>query len=228
MGVDIALVGDYTAIAVGHVDNGRIVLDYVDRIRAGEGKYLDSQRLEFDEVADWIADAARRFYISEGMFDQWSGIPMEQSLAKKGLSQLKSVHHTKTLISQIWQNFKNLLLDRKLVFYNEERAEGGRSEYLKELCELQVDYESEYSMSVYAPQQEGKHDDYSDAIARMIWVATKNLTNKSIVFGSKAGFAGQNQNKAVNAAVQARMKARMSGSHDSRLIPRLSGRTPKR
>ena len=228
MGVDIALVGDYSAIAVGHIENGRIVLDYADRIRAGEGKYLDKQRLEFDEVADWIADAARRFYISEGIFDQWSGIPMEQALAKKGLSQLKSVHHTKTLISQIWQNFKNLLLDRKLVFYNEERAEGGRSEYLRELSELQVDYESEYSMSVYAPQVEGKHDDYSDAIARMIWIATKNLTNKAIVFGSKTSFAGQSPNRAVNSAVQARMKARMSGSHDSRLIPRLSGRDPKR
>ena len=119
MGLDVALVGDYTSVAIGHNDaNGNVVLDYIDRIKAGEGDYEHLDRLEFDDVADWVYDLSRKFYISEGMFDQWSGIPMEQALKKRGLSTMKSVHHTRNLSSQMFQNFKNLMLDKKMTLYD--------------------------------------------------------------------------------------------------------------
>jgi hypothetical protein len=222
MGVDIALVGDYTAAAVGHVDpQGKIVLDYIDRIKAGEGKFADLDRLDFDGVADWIATIARKFYITEGMFDQWSGIPMEQALQKRGLSQLKSIHHTKQLTSQMWQNFKNMMIDRKLALYDNRNGE--RADYLQEILELQAEYESKYVVKVEAPNIDGKHDDYSDALCRMIWIASQNAANRSVVFGNKTGSV-QYPSRLPSGNLSALQRARQSGSHESRMIPRLSNR----
>lgn len=222
MGVDIALVGDYTAVAVGHFDpQGRVVLDYIDRIRAGEGKYTALDRLDFDNVADWIADIARRFFITEGIFDQWSGIPMEQALTKRGLGQLKSLHHTKPLVSQMWQNFKNLLLDRKIGLYND--VKDGRAAYLTEILELQADYESKYIVTVEAPKIDGKHDDYSDALCRMLWIASQRMANKAVVFGNKTGDS-MNHARLPTGNLAALRRSKQSGSHESRMIPRLSNR----
>lgn len=91
LGLDLALVGDGTAIAIGHNEpDGTIVLDLVDQMKAGEDKYKDKERLEFDDVADWVLSLSRQFYIQEGMFDQWAGIPFEQALVKRGLNQMKA------------------------------------------------------------------------------------------------------------------------------------------
>ncbi len=217
MGIDIALVGDYTAVAVGHVDpQGKIVLDYIDRIKAGEGKNADLDRLDFEHVADWISGIAKKFFITEGMFDQWYGIAMEQALQKRGLSQMKSVNHTKQIISQMWQNFKNMLLDRKLVLFND----GGKykAPYLQELLELQAEYESKYIVKVEAPKIEGKHDDYSDALARMVWMASQSINNKSVVFGNKTGSYTQNPRFGSSRVAQL-VRSKRSGSHESRMIP---------
>ena len=71
LGLDVALVGDYSALAVGHNEpDGRVVCDFYERIRAGEGDYIDQERLEFDQVADWVKDVSKRFYLYDGMFDQ--------------------------------------------------------------------------------------------------------------------------------------------------------------
>ncbi len=221
MGLDVALVNDYTAVAVGHNDpvQGKVVLDYIDRIKAGEGKYAGQDRLEFDDVADWVTDICRRFYISEGMFDQWAGIPLEQALAKRGLGQLKSVIHNKNLSSQMYQNFKNLILDEKVVLYDHPILDGAEhAAYIEELLELQAETESKYVIVVQAPQINGKHDDYSDALTRMIWTATKHIQTKAIVIGSnyqRSGITPQN-NVPVGSRAANLMKLRRSGSHPSR------------
>ena len=44
VGIDLALVGDGSAIAIGHIEeDGSIVLDLVDMIKAGEGIYADKR-----------------------------------------------------------------------------------------------------------------------------------------------------------------------------------------
>jgi len=54
-------------------------VDLVDTIRPGMGKFRDVPRLEFDDVADWVADYGKKFGFSSGIFDQWAGIPFEQA-----------------------------------------------------------------------------------------------------------------------------------------------------
>jgi len=226
-GVDIALVGDATAIAIGHNDEqGRIVVDLVDSIKAGEGDFASYERLDFQEVADWIADHASRFHITEGIFDQWAGIPMEQALQAKGLSQFESVHHTPILTSQMYQNFKDMMFDKRLMLYDWPIPDGAsHCEYIAQLLELQAEYKSKYVTIVQAPKVAGKHDDLADALVRMVWKASQHV-GKVIAMGGYAPRPGVPQNVqrvAQRAMMQARRKAFQTGSSPDRQVPKKLG-----
>jgi hypothetical protein len=226
MGLDVALVGDYTSIAVGHVTlEGKVQLDYIERIRAGEGVYRDLERLDFDDVADWVLSISKRFYITEGMFDQWSGIPMEQALAKRGLSQMKSVHHTRNLTSQMFQNFKDMMLDKRLALFDHPIESGKEhADYILELLELQAEAISKYVILVEAPNMEGKHDDYSDALVRMVWQATAHASKANVVVGHRK--AGGTLHHRSPSSPGSLLRLKRSGSHPDRIIPKkgLKGR----
>jgi len=190
MGIDVALVGDGSAVAIGHLDGDKLVLDKVDLIKAGVGKYADKERLEFDDVADWVLDYTKKFYITEGIFDQWAGIPFEQALNKRGITQLKTQQMTKQLTSQMFQNFKDMMWDKRLVLYNRKNCEvDGHEPYIQEMLELQQTVHSKNLITVEAPQTEGKHDDMSDAIVRMFWVASQNVGKGKFLSMSSGGSA---------------------------------------
>ena len=44
MGLDVALVGDYTSVAIGHnwTPEGKVVLDFIDRIKCWGGRTLNT------------------------------------------------------------------------------------------------------------------------------------------------------------------------------------------
>lgn len=225
LGLDVGLVGDYTALAIGHNDDkGRVVLDHIDRICAGEGEFEDVERLDFDEVVDWISTFAKKFYVSDGIFDQWMGIPLEQALQKRQLGQLKSVHHTPQLASQMFQNFKTLMLDQRLVLYDHPILEGHEHAlYLEELLELQAEYKSKYIIKVEAPPVFGKHDDFSDALVRMVWCASQNSTKKHSVSGLRRGTSAPSVLGSAKFGGLPNLKTMRSGSHESRMIPKKRG-----
>ena len=181
MGIDLGLVNDATAVAIGHInEEQRIVLDYLDQMKAGEGAYAGQDRLELDQVADWVKGLSQRFYISEGMFDAWAGIPFEQALAKRGLKQMKSHHMTKNVLSDIFKNFKDMMYDRRLVLFDWPVSTDPaypHCPYLTELLELQAETQTKYITIVEAPNMEGRHDDMSDALVRMVWMASQALTS---------------------------------------------------
>lgn len=217
MGIDLGLVGDGTAVAIGHLEgDGKIVLDLVTQIKAGVGAYADKERLDFDDVADWIKNLCDNFYIAEGIFDQWAGIPLEQALSKRGLGQMKSVSMTKTLTSQMYQNFKDMMWDRKLALYNKK---DGKEDYLKELLELQAKVQSKHIITVEAPQVQGKHDDMSDALIRMVWIASNKIGKERYIVGnySSSGFLSNGKRFASKSKVK-------SGSHESRMVSKKRNR----
>jgi hypothetical protein len=221
MGVDVALVGDGTAISIGHMDgDGNVVVDLVDYIKAGEGIYEDQDRLNFDDVANWIYSWTKKFYIEKGMFDQWAGIPLEQALEKRGLKQFESVHHTKILNAQIFRNFKNMMFDKRLQLYDDPE-EGKHAPYIAELLTLQEEQHSKYVITVEAPNVQGMHDDMSDALVRMVWLATKHQP-KIMAFGNALAKPGQNRVTPQQRA-KARRNRKLGGSHPSRQ-PGLYGR----
>lgn len=199
VGIDFALAGDGTAVAIGHVEGDKIVLDYMKWIKAGVGEFEHYDRLDFEEVADWILDLSKRFYFAAGLFDQWSGIVFEQVLQKRGLSQLVSTHFTKQMSSQMFSNFKDLMYQKRLRLFNwplrkslsgsptDAQAPMGHSPHIAELLTLQAERVSKTITVVQAPQTKGKHDDMSDALVRMVWAASQNLGNSPYIAGSLGG-----------------------------------------
>lgn len=223
LGLDVGLVGDGSALAIGHIDDERrVVLDFIEQIKAGEGAYADKERLEFSDVAQWVYDISRRFYITEGIFDQWAGIPMEQALAAKGMKQMKSVHFTKPLASQVFQNFKDMMFDSRLVLFNHPIPEDeDHCAYIRELLTLQAQFQSKYVTVVTAPNLQGMHDDLSDALVRMVWVASQHM-GKMLAVGNYSG-AAQPRRASLADRMAARQKRLLGGSHPDRQVRRPKG-----
>lgn len=230
MGIDISAGksdGDYCAVAIGHLDDeGNIVLDLIERIRGGEGAYKNQERLSFDDITEWLYQLSRRFYISSGLFDQWAGLPFEMALHKKGLTQCKSVFFTKQLSSQVFQNFKDLMYERRLVLYDwpleaSNTPETAHSAHIAELLELQAEVQTKYLIEVQAPQIKGKYDDMSDALVRMVWEATQHLGKRKYIAGnmgrrSAAPGHAMSSKDVAKAQRKARAMSRLGGSSPDR------------
>jgi hypothetical protein len=223
LGLDLGLVGDGTAVAIGHLNKeGKIIVDLVEQIKAGEGRYREMERLDFDAVADWILELSKKFYITEGIFDQWAGIPLEQALAKRGLKQFKAMQMTKIINSDMYRNFKNMMWDNRLELYDFPKENGSEHcSYIQELLELQAEQHTKYIISVEAPKVEGKHDDRADALARMIWIASQKLSTPTY-FAKPSGYTSSNSVLSRNREIYT--SQRRSGSHPDRLIPRTKSR----
>lgn len=217
LGLDVALRGDGSAVAITHVEDGKVVLDYIEWIKAGEGKFENVDTLQFDDVADWISELSRKFYIVEGIFDQHIGIVLEQALTKRGLSQIKMKPSTPAVNSEFFQNFKNMMWDKRLVLYDYPHAEGQEhSGYILELLELQAEIKTKYRTDVEAPNMDGKHDDRADALVRSVWLATQHAMQTPLYSGVRSNMpnAPQHHNIAL-----ARQRAMQSGSHVQRQMP---------
>lgn len=188
VGVDLGLTNDSTAVAIGHREEDTVVLDLVDSIKAGEGKFADKTRLEFEDAADWVASFSRQFNIQEGIFDQWSGVPFEQALERRGLKQFKSKHFSPRLSSEVYKAFKDLMWDKKVRLYNWPIPPGKElCAYLEELLALQAEMRTKDIIVVQKSRQPGASDDVADAIARMVWLASKATPHKALVTSSRSG-----------------------------------------
>jgi hypothetical protein len=243
MGIDVGLVGDGTYIAITHIEDGKIILDYHEGWYAGvdwreTNPHLGSEypteyakelktveRLDFDEISKWIQVIAKRFQIREGLFDSWNGIPLEQSLHKKGLKQFKSEHFTQDASSKIYQAAKMMMFNESLVLYdypipqkNEESGGGTRhSPYIAELLSLRANRISKNIVKVEAPQKEGAHDDFSDALVRSIWLSVRLLGSEKY---ASHGHAGNVKKHASTGASLRAYQARKIRSHG--LPPRMA------
>jgi len=235
-GFDLGLAGDASALAITHIDEEqRIVLDYIGQIKAGVGEFEGKDRLDFEEVAAWIHVMSRRFRIHRGLLDQHYGIPLEQALHKKGLSQFEMKLFTPREKSDIWANMKAMMWDRvggkpRLVLYDitdREKAEyvardekpPEHLEYIQQILSLQATYKSQYIVDVQAPQTEGKHDDLADALSRSVYLASQHLGKLKHIARTKGQSVVPGQHT-VSAQVRraARRKRMLGGSDPKRQV----------
>lgn len=211
MGIDFGAIGDGAAVAITHIEEGKIVLDYHEIWYAGKdwresnphltehitdySKTLrDQDCLDFDELANWIQSLCTRFYITAGIFDQWHGIVLEQSLHKKGLKQFTSEFFPAVLTSQMFQAVKMYMFDEKLKLYDYPIPETGagaktfgvvrHSPLIAELLSLQAKQISKNIVKVEAPPVVGAHDDQSDALVRSIWLSIQAMANQKHTSGN--------------------------------------------
>ncbi len=194
-GVDVGLMNDGTAIALTKIAGGKVVLAYHE-VWYAKKRWRDSNphlaeplvpyalslqdrsRLDLDQISLWFKAVAQRFYISRGVFDQWSGIVFEQELHKNGLHQFEMRNFFSSDSSKMYQDMKTLMYARQLSLYDWPRAasldgiEGTRrSPIIEEMLELQATSGGKNLMIVEAPKAPGKHDDMSDSLARSVMLA---------------------------------------------------------
>ena len=206
MGLDVGLVGDGTAVFITHAEGGKIVLDYHEYWQAGVDwresnphlgghfsceyakKIATVERLEFDEIAQWIIGLSKKFFIADAIFDRWNGIPLEQAFIKAGMRQFKSEFFTRDVSSKIFQNAKLMIYDEKLVLYDQPKGVNGKySPFIQELLTLQAVQASKNVVVVEAPDHAGYHDDMSDAFVRAVWLSAQKLSQHHISTGHRGG-----------------------------------------
>lgn len=238
MGVDIGSVKDGAAIAISHVEDDTIVLDYHEVWYAGAdwreanphlgenyttpyAKTLrEVDRLDFDEIAAWIEVICKRFYITEGIFDRWEGLSLEQQLHKRGLKQFTSEFFTKDLSSKMYQAMKLFMFDQKLRLYDWPQSQDStgkkiHSPLIAEVLELQATQQSKNVIVVEAPDVDGKHDDMSDALVRSIWLSMKHI-------GKSHGHGMANRptvSRGTTLAAYQMTRARAHGGFSPRTVP---------
>jgi hypothetical protein len=250
MGVDVGLVGgevgDGTGIAITHVEQDRIVLDYHELWMAGTdwretnphlgteyptpyAKLLaDEQRLDFDELTKWIMALCKRFHITAGLFDRWNGLPLEQSLHKRGLKQFKAEFFTRDMTSKLYQAAKMFMFNEQLALYDwpiPERGKDGQDPHsglIAELFSLQANQISKNIVLVEAPKKKGAHDDLSDALIRSIWLSAETMMNQK----HAARYGGVHRPHAPTAMTLKRYQTVRARKHgvSSQRNPRARGR----
>ena len=179
MGIDVGMVNNGTAIAICHLEDDVIVLDYIEARYAGQGPYKDRDQLDFESIGDWIKDLSQKFNIFRGEFDQREGLPLEQNLKKRGLTQFNMEYASRDKNSKKYQAFKLLLLDKKIKLFDSPIPEGEEHcDYITELLELQEQRVNKYQIIVAAPNLPGKYDDMSDALCRAIWLAQERIGDR--------------------------------------------------
>lgn len=256
MGIDLALSGDGTAFVITYLEGDQIVLAYHELWEAGKdwresnphlanyscpyARTLSNvEKLDFDEIANWIEQLTKRFYITDGLFDRWNGPSLEQTLHKKGLTMFKSEFFTRDQTSKMFQTAKILMLDHKLKLYDYvvprkpgplppgvtevPQPEGmvKHSPLISEILSLQAEQMSKNVIVVAAPEQTGCHDDQSDALIRAIWLSYQRLSSMKVTGGGYRN--GPAPPPAVNLGRYQMQKARMHGGFSQRVIPRNLG-----
>ena len=235
MGIDIGLINDGTAIFITTEIEGQILLVYHELWQAGvdwkkSNPHLGNQfstdysktlaeqpRLEFDEISEWVHRLTKRFYITEGIFDQFVGLPLEQALIKKGLTQFRCERFTADYTSRMYQNAKMLMFDRALRLYDYPKFNLGEvsgnkhSPFIQELLTLEARVKTKNIIEVAAPKSGGYHDDMSDAFVRAVWLTSERMRNQKTVFGgSPSGHAPDTANL-MTARLYQMMRARTHG-----------------
>lgn len=199
MGVDLGLKKDGTAITIGHwmqeVTDGikidKLEVDYYGvRYAKDEGK----EYFEPEEMVEWIASFTKKFFITKGLFDQYYDMTMEPKLHRMGHKQFEARHFNDTLNSTVYQMLLSCLLSKTLrIPEGDETIVNGirstDSELVTELLTLQAQQKSKYIIKVAAPDREGEHDDLSDSLARMIYIAHE-YRNKSFTYNIAGSAVG--------------------------------------
>lgn len=238
MGIDVGLIDDGTCICITHCEGDKIVLDYHESWYAGvdwnisnphlNGDYptayarkiKDVERLDFDAIAEWVVALTKRFYIADGIFDRWNGIPLEQALCKAGLSHFKAEFFTRDYASRIYQSSKMMILDEKLVLYDYPMgSQNKHSPFIQELLSLQAEQVSKNVCVVAAPESGGCHDDLSDAFVRSVWLASQRLVSGKHIMGSGGTGVPQAASRTTLASYQM-TRARRHGGFSDRTVPR--------
>lgn len=138
IGIDQAFSGDAFSVAVSHFEtnhqrvhmeehhakmvksSGVVVFDYIGRMIP-----TGNEKLQVDEVLDWLSQILRTFRIRDGQYDSWSAHLFGYVLNQRGIGKnIRELVPTQASNDQIARTFKSCLADGIIAYpYNEEFIE---------------------------------------------------------------------------------------------------------
>jgi hypothetical protein len=164
MGVDIGLKSDGTAITVGHWvtelvgSNASRKLE-IDLATVRYPRNENRAFFEIDEVAEWVCTIAKRYGIQAGLTDQYYGLTAVPIMHRKGFKNIEWEHFNRVLNLRVYTVLYGYLTNGMLRIPEFKVL-------TDELLSLEMDFEDQ---NIMAPV--GGHDDLSDSLARMVYVA---------------------------------------------------------
>jgi len=183
MGIDVGLKNDGTSVCIGHWVKEKVEGQDIDKIEVDccDIRFAGDEGKDYfvpDEISDWVASYLDRFYVVKGLMDQYYGLSVVPLLEKKGHKCFESRTFTEVSNSTAYQNLLSTFISQTIRLPDGNPVEiNGKIEkdtpLVQELLTLQAYQKSKYLIKVAAPETEGSHDDLSDALARMVLVATE-------------------------------------------------------
>jgi phage terminase large subunit-like protein len=164
MGVDIGLKSDGTAITIGHWvtelvgSNASRKLE-IDLATVRYPKNENRAFFEIDEIAEWVCTIAKRYGIQAGLTDQYYGSIAVPIMHKKGFKNIECRHFNRVLNLEAYTVLHDYLVRGNLRIPESKVL-------TEELLSLEMGLEDQ---NIMAPV--GGHDDLSDSLARMAYVA---------------------------------------------------------
>jgi hypothetical protein len=181
MGIDVGLKNDGTAVTVGHWVEEIVNGLKVDRLEVDQSivRNAEAEGRDYfvpDEIADWLATFTDKFYIYRALMDQYYGMTIVPYLHKKGFRQFEFRQFNDQLNSSVYQVLMTDFISSAIRLPAGElrQVEGSKvndSDLVTELLTLQAEQKSKYMIKVGAPDRKGEHDDLSDSLARMVFLA---------------------------------------------------------
>lgn len=218
-GIDQAQSGDAFAVSVSHRENDKIVLDYkkdyfgkpeecIHRIPDNYYEFTKKpirQPQHYDDLALEMKELSKRFPITQGIMDQWSGILFGQIFESYGLKNIEVKHFSESMNSELFQIWMYLMNSNMFEMDDDEYA-------IKHIMTLEAEKRSKNIIIVKAPDRKGYHDDLAYSIVRSVYLA--HLAKAS---GTKATAGNTNSNGIAGGsyATYHAQKARMHGTASS-------------
>lgn len=247
LGLDFGISNDGTAIALTRLANKKIELAYhevwypkkpwdlsnphleVPWVEYARG-LSNEQRLDIDAIGEWLLAISKKFFIYEGVFDQWAGPVMEQIVHKIGLTQIKTRNFSVSDSSRMYSIFKSLMFNKAISLYDYPRPEstldgmqGKHSPLITELLELQANSGGKNITIVEAPAISGKHDDVSDALARSVLLASEYIMKYPDALEASGYTSNISQQRQIGSYTSyQRQRARNHGVVSERSLPRMN------
>lgn len=180
--IDQAQKSDAFAIAVGHREKDLVIVDYKkDYYGSEEARELVRNRgfdtadqyeftkkriqypQDYQDLVNELKSLNKKFPVTEGIMDQWSGVLLQQIFEKQGLKNFQVVSFTDKLNSDIYDLLRLLMTLGQFKMYDDPY-------FVNQLLTLEEEKRSKGITSVQAPDRPGYNDDLSDAVARLVWL----------------------------------------------------------
>jgi hypothetical protein len=184
--VDLGLKNDATGVAIGHLEltEGKgieLIYDYIDRMMVGEkfegpgvpdaeemNKCTNMVELQVVDILAWISALCDIYPCHMGGTDQHGGTMLRQNLQILGLNTFEYYHSTLDLNSKMAFSLKGFIDRAAARFPNQPK-------FITEFQQLEAEWVNKFTLRVQAPNEKNAHDDMSDAVQGVAWLAQKWL-----------------------------------------------------